>query len=89
MSVAAATWLVRLVGAYLILGVLFAVPFVARGVNRIDPVAARGTWGFRVLIFPGTVALWPVLLRRWLAASPPPEEHNAHRRAARPRGGAE
>ena len=53
---------------YVILGAIFAVAFVARGVDRIDS-AARGTGlGFRALILPGVVALWPVLLRRWWGA---------------------
>ena len=49
---------------YLLAGLLFAVPFVLRGVNRIDPVAREGSWGFRLIILPGVVALWPLLLRR-------------------------
>ena len=82
-SVVVAGWLVRLVGAFLIVGVLFAVPFVLRGVGRIDPDAREGTWGFRLLIFPGVVALWPILALRWLSGSQiPPPEQNAHRRAA-------
>ena len=51
-------------GLYLLAGLLFAVPFVLRGVNRIDPVAHEGSWGFRLIILPGVVALWPLLLRR-------------------------
>ena len=46
--------------------VVFAVPFVVRGVNRIDSVAGQSTWGFRVMIFPGVALLWPLLLKRWL-----------------------
>lgn len=68
---------------YLLGGVLFAVPFVLRGVNRIDPVAREGTWGFRLLILPGVVALWPLLLGRWVRGEGPPQEKNAHRRAAK------
>jgi len=45
---------------YLGLGVLFALPFLALGVQRLDP-AADGAWTFRALVFPGCVALWPVL----------------------------
>jgi hypothetical protein len=71
------------VGAYVATGVLFAVPFVLRGVNRIDPVAREGTWGFRLIIAPGVVALWPWLALRWLRGAGPPEERNAHRSAAR------
>jgi hypothetical protein len=71
-------------GAYLACGLAFAIPFMLFGVRRIDPHAAHGSWGFRVLIIPGTMALWPLLARRWLGGvSEPPEENNAHRRAAR------
>jgi hypothetical protein len=70
--------------AYLACGFLFAVPFVLTGLKRIDPHAAHGSWGFRILIFPGTMFLWPMLAKRWLSgAGDPPEERNAHRRAAR------
>jgi hypothetical protein len=70
-------------GVYLACGLLFAIPFALVGVNRIDPHARPGSWGFRAFVVPGTVFLWPLLLRRWLsAAHEPPEERNAHRRAA-------
>ena len=69
---------------YLVGGLLFGIPFVCRGVNRIDPHARPGTWGFRLLILPGTILLWPLLLWRWWSGCPhPPEENNAHRAAAR------
>ncbi len=70
MSEAIATVIVTALGLYLLLGVLFALPFVARGVGRIDPLAREGSVGFRILIFPGTVALWPLLARRWLRKQP-------------------
>jgi len=71
-------------GVYAACGFLFAIPFVLKGVKLIDPHAADGSWGFRVLIFPGTLALWPLLLHRWLKGiSKPPEERNAHRQAAK------
>jgi hypothetical protein len=58
------------------------VPFVLRGVDKIDPVASGSSWGFRLIILPGVVALWPLLLRRWLSGKPQPTERNAHRDAA-------
>jgi hypothetical protein len=74
---------VWMAGTYLTLGLLFAVPFVLRGVQRIDPVARDGTWGFRLLIVPGVTLLWPLLARRWAVGSVhPPTEVNAHRRRA-------
>ena len=78
----AAIFLIAL-GAYLACGLLFAIPFALVGVRRIDPHAAHGSWGFRFLIIPGTLALWPLLLKRWASGvNEPPEEHNAHRRLA-------
>lgn len=75
--------LVSVAGVYVAIGVAFALFFVARGVGRIDPAAANGTLGFRILIFPGTVALWPLLMQRHQDRTPPPEERNAHRDHAR------
>ncbi|HKQ62464.1 MAG TPA: hypothetical protein VJS92_14330 [Candidatus Polarisedimenticolaceae bacterium] len=83
MPEAAAVWLIRVFGTYLTLGAVFALPFVARGIRRIDPAARGASLGFRLVVFPGVVAFWPLLLRRWLAAAPPPEERNAHRTRSR------
>lgn len=52
------------IGAYLALGVGFAAWFLLRGVRRMDSGAAHAPIGFFLLIFPGTVALWPLLLAR-------------------------
>lgn len=88
MPVEIARWIVHVALAYAAVGVLFAVPFVLRGAKRIDPAAADGTWGFKVLVFPGAALLWPLLLRRWLGGvSEPPEERSPHRDAARRGGG--
>ena len=63
------TVLVTLIGIYVLIGVLFALPFVLRGVGRLDPSAEQGSRGFRILLLPGSVALWPVLARKWRAAA--------------------
>jgi hypothetical protein len=60
--------LINATGLYLGLGVLFALPFAARWAGRLDPAAAAGSWGFRLLIVPGAVLLWPLLLYRVLRA---------------------
>lgn len=81
-----ARWIVGALAIYLAFGVVVAIPFVVRGVNRIDPVARESTWGFRAIIFPGSVALWPLLLKRWVLGQTAPGERNAHRSAARRAG---
>ena len=76
--------LLILLGAYLVCGLAFAIPFALVGVKKIDPHAVHGSWGFRLLVIPGTMAFWPLLLRRWATGvKAPPEECDPHRRAAR------
>lgn len=80
MAVEIASWILSAVGLYVVFGVLFSLAFVTKGVQKIDPDAREGTWGFKLLIFPGSVAFWPLLLRRWMSGSEePPEERGAHR----------
>lgn len=75
--------LVALLFLYAAAGLAFAGPFLLRGVERIDSQAQGAGWGFRLIVLPGVVAFWPLLLRRWIAGNPePPEECNAHRIAA-------
>jgi len=62
----AAEWFANLFIGYLALGILFALAFVAIGIGRVDPVAKDSSVGFRLIIFPGVVALWPWLLKRWI-----------------------
>jgi len=63
--------------AYTLLGALFAVAFVATGVHRIDPTARGAGVAFRLLIFPGSMAFWPMLLLRLARGmhAPPPERY--------------
>lgn len=67
-----AEWVVGVATGYAAVGVLFGLAFVTIGVTRLDP-AARGTSvAFRVLILPGSAALWPVLLFKWVSATRAP-----------------
>ena len=72
--------LVDALSLYAMLGGLFALAFVGVGVNRIDAQAVGTGVAFRILIFPGSVAFWPLLLRRWARGNAdPPLERNPHR----------
>lgn len=87
MSESLARIVVWIAAAYLGGGLLFALPFVLHGVERIDPVAREGTWGFRVIIVPGVMLCWPLLAHRWAVGSAhPPTERTAHRHGAAMRG---
>lgn len=54
------------VAIYLVAGLVFAIPFVIKGVTKIDEGAKGSTWGFRIIIIPGTIVFWPVLLKKWM-----------------------
>ncbi len=56
-------------GAYLAIGLVFGLWFVFSGVHRIDSVTRSAGIRFRLLILPGTAALWPVMLRKVLASA--------------------
>ena len=56
------------VGLYLACGLAVGVAFISRGVERVDAAATGSSWAFRLLILPGSAALWPLIVRRWLQA---------------------
>lgn len=76
-----ATWVVWAGAAYAAIGLAFAAYLLARGLARFDSAAAHAGWGFKLLILPGAVALWPLLWRRVRDGGPAPER-NAHDRGA-------
>ena len=86
MMLAIAQLLVDVLAGYLTAGALFGALFLWRWVGRLDSAAMHATLGFRVLIFPGVVMFWPLLLIRVMqGASGPPDEWTAHRAAGRER----
>lgn len=60
------TILVYAIESYLMLGALFAMAFHVRGLTSLDHATEGAKPFFRVLITPGLVALWPVILRKWI-----------------------
>ena len=58
-----------IVALYLAAGLVFSIPFVIKGVTKIDEGAIGSKWGFRVIIIPGTMVFWPLLLKKWIAAN--------------------
>ncbi|MBL0182535.1 MAG: hypothetical protein IPP96_09635 [Chitinophagaceae bacterium] len=51
---------------YLVMGMIFAIFFLSRGIEKMDTAAHGSGFGFRMIILPGTIALWPVLLKKWM-----------------------
>ena len=50
---------------YLLLGIVFVIPFLMKGLTKVDEGAHGGTIGFKIIIIPGVIVFWPVLLRKW------------------------
>jgi hypothetical protein len=63
------TILLYMVGTYLILGFIFTVPFLAKGIMKIDESAKNASIGFRIIIIPGVIVFWIFLLRKWIKAN--------------------
>ena len=51
---------------YLLGGVLFVIPFLMNGLEKIDEGAHGSTIGFKIIIIPAVIVLWPVLLSKWM-----------------------
>jgi hypothetical protein len=59
------------VALYAAIGLTVGVLFVLFGVTRPFPHQVSVTAGARILLLPGSVLLWPFVLRRWLQARRP------------------
>lgn len=57
--------LLSVLALYVAIGLVVAVPFVLFGIGRVDRAAKGAPWTFRLLVFPGVIAMWPYMLRRW------------------------
>ena len=64
---------------YTIVGLIFALIFLARGITKVDPRTAAAPKSLRLLILPGVAALWPLFARRWFSGTAEPVERNPHR----------
>ena len=74
MSEAAAEVLVLALGVYTAIGLVIGLVFAVGGAGRIDPAAKGKGMPFRVrlMILPGIIGLWPLMLRKLLTQKEPP-----------------
>jgi hypothetical protein len=68
MPIPLATAVVLAALGYLAIGAMVALAFVAAGLARVDPAARGAGWAFRLLIFPGAAAFWPLIAAKWARA---------------------
>jgi hypothetical protein len=75
-----ATALVTAIYVYMVIGAVVALVVVSFGLTRVDSEARGAGLGFRLIIFPGAVALWPLLLKRYIRGrGEPPAQKDPHR----------
>lgn len=55
-------------GLYLLAGAVFAIFFLTAGIIKVDETAHGSGLGFRLIILPGTIVLWPLLMKKWIKA---------------------
>ena len=60
---------VNLLAAYLLAGILFSIFFYLKGATRIDEGIKGAPWHFKLILFPGVVLFWSVLLFKLLKRS--------------------
>lgn len=52
--------------SYLIIGFVLGIAIILRGLNSIDPTTVGSPISFKLIILPGVVALWPMLIKRMI-----------------------
>jgi hypothetical protein len=69
MAAAIATGILILTAIYLSCGVLFIFFFFRKGLHAIDEGTQGASAGFKIIIIPGVIVFWPLLLKKWMKAA--------------------
>lgn len=64
--------ILQIAGAYLAAGLAIGLGFISLGIGKIDPGAKAMPLRVRLVLLPGTVALWPLMLAKWVRQAKPP-----------------
>ena len=54
---------------YFCCGFVFALAFIFKGAEVVDEGAHESGIGFKIIIIPGIMVFWPMLLNKWIKAS--------------------
>ena len=60
------TTVFKVLAAYLVIGLVFSIYFLTRGITQVDKASKGSSWFTRLLFFPGVVVFWPLFLDRTL-----------------------
>jgi hypothetical protein len=56
-------------GIYFLIGLFFGIYFILWGMDKIDPDAHGASWQTRLILLPGSIAFWVILLKKILNPS--------------------
>jgi hypothetical protein len=56
------TIILNIMAVYLILGIIFSIYFLLKGMIKLDDGTMNSPWHFKLIIWPGVVLFWSVLL---------------------------
>ena len=60
------TLLARIIEGWAVLGLVVGIAVAVGGAARLDPLTRTGSRGFRALVVPGALFLWPWLVARMI-----------------------
>jgi hypothetical protein len=71
MSMSASDAILLGLALYAAVGAVTALAFVSFGISQVLPHPIPVTVGARILLLPGSIALWPYVVLRWRKARGP------------------
>lgn len=60
------TWIAYFIYLYLGLGLIWSLYFVFIGVNKLDADMKSASLSMRLILIPGSIGLWPLLMYKTL-----------------------
>lgn len=60
--------ILSIVGIYLVIGFIFSIVFIWKGLEKVDDGIHGSPWLVKTLIFPGMVVFWVIFANKWRKA---------------------
>ena len=64
----AISFILTFVAIYLLIGLIFSVFFLIKGLTQLDAATEGSGLFFKMLIFPGLLVFWPIIALKWKKA---------------------
>jgi hypothetical protein len=60
--------ILSIVGIYLVIGFIFSIIFIWKGLEKVDDGIHGSPWLVKALIFPGMIIFWVIFANKWRKA---------------------